>query len=90
MTLGYQNHYPCCKGIFAKLHSIVVKHTLAKVKAPLQNATAINAICKALRKRVSDTNLPLAQEIDMQTNYNRKQLGWNKAYWLYAAVASET
>jgi 5-methylcytosine-specific restriction endonuclease McrA len=75
--------------VFLKKKPDVLKRVLAKAKAPLRDAAAVNATRWALHKRLNGTGLPVTVGTGAQTKYNRKQLGWDKAHWLDAAAVGE-
>ncbi|TMC23026.1 MAG: HNH endonuclease [Chloroflexi bacterium] len=58
---------------------------LAQTKAPLKNATAVNATRWELSRRLQATGLPLETGSGGQTNYNRSVRGLPKAHWTDAA-----
>ncbi|SDY49691.1 HNH endonuclease, partial [Allochromatium warmingii] len=64
----------------------LLKKILAKAKAPLRDAAAVNATRWALFQRLKATGLPVTVGTGGQTKFNRKQLGWDKAHWLDAAA----
>jgi 5-methylcytosine-specific restriction endonuclease McrA len=75
--------------VFLKRKPDLLKRLLAKAKAPLRDAAAVNATRWALHKRLNETGLPVTVGSGAQTKYNRKQLGWDKAHWLDAAAVGE-
>ena len=75
--------------VFLKKDPDRLKKILAKAKAPLRDAAAVNSTRWALFRRLNDTGLPVTVGTGGQTKFNRKQLGWEKAHWLDAAAAGE-
>jgi hypothetical protein len=75
--------------VFLKRKPDLLNRLLAKAKAPLRDAAAVNATRWALHKRLNETGLPVTVGSGAQTKYNRKQLGWDKAHWLDAAAVGE-
>lgn len=67
----------------------VLKRILAKAKAPLRDAAAVNSTRWALFRALDATGLPVTVGTGGQTKFNRKQLGWEKAHWLDAAAVGE-
>ncbi|MBK1694703.1 HNH endonuclease [Chromatium weissei] len=67
----------------------LLKTILAKVKAPLKDATVVNATRWALYHALEKTGLPVEVASGGQTKFNRQQLGWDKAHWLDAAAVGE-
>ena len=66
-----------------------LKKILAKAKAPLRDASAVNSTRWALFRALDAMGLPVTVGTGGQTKYNRKQLGWDKAHWLDAAAVGE-
>ncbi len=60
-------------------------HILAQAKAPLKDATAVNATRWELFKRLKETGLPLEAGSGGRTKYNRAQQNLPKTHWLDAA-----
>lgn len=67
----------------------VLKRVLAKAKAPLRDAAAVNSTRWALHGALVDTGLPVTVGTGGQTKFNRKQLEWSKAHWLDAAAVGD-
>jgi len=74
---------------FLKKKPDVLKRVLAKTKAPLRDAAAVNATRWELHERLNETGLPVTVGSGALTKFNRKQLGWGKAHWLDAAAVGE-
>ncbi|WP_081616243.1 RNA-guided endonuclease IscB [Verrucomicrobium sp. 3C] len=62
---------------------------LAKAKAPLHDAAAINSTRWALYNRLKDTGLPIETGSGGRTKYNRSQLNIPKTHCLDAACVGE-
>jgi 5-methylcytosine-specific restriction endonuclease McrA len=58
---------------------------LAQAKAPLKDATAVNATRWELHRRLQATGLPLETGSGGRTKYNRVSRGLSKTHWLDAA-----
>jgi hypothetical protein len=58
---------------------------LAQTKAPLKQATAVNATRWELFRRLQETGLPLETGSGGRTKYNRSKRGLPKTHWLDAA-----
>jgi hypothetical protein len=58
---------------------------LAQAKAPMIDATAVNATRWELFQRLQETGLPLETGSGGRTKYNRRQRGLPKTHWLDAA-----
>ena len=59
---------------------------LAQAKAPLKNATGVNATRWELFRRLKETGLPLETGSGGLTKYNRVKQGLPKTHWLDAAT----
>lgn len=57
----------------------------AKAKAPLKDATAVNATRWRLFERLKDTGLPVEVGTGGRTKYNRTRQDYPKAHWIDAA-----
>jgi 5-methylcytosine-specific restriction endonuclease McrA len=62
-----------------------LKRVLARAKAPLKNAAAVNATRWALFNALKSTGLPVSTGSGAQTKFNRRRLGLLKTHWLDAA-----
>ena len=71
---------------FLKKKPDVLKKVLAKAKAPLKDAAAVNSTRWALYECLEATDLPVSVGSGGLTKANRKQLGWDKAHWRDAAA----
>lgn len=63
----------------------LLRRILAKAKAPLRDAAAVNATRNVLFKTLLKTGLPVETGTGAQTKFNRKQLGIPKTHSLDAA-----
>lgn len=72
--------------VFLKNKPDVLKKILARAKAPLKDAAAVNASRWALFQTLNTLGVPVTVGSGGQTKFNRKQLGWEKAHWLDAAA----
>ena len=63
----------------------VLKRVLAQAKAPLQDATAVNATRWKLLSRLQERGLPVEVASGGKTKWNRTRLGLEKAHWVDAA-----
>jgi hypothetical protein len=67
----------------------LVKSILAKAKAPLKDATAVNSTRWALWNTLNDIGLPMSTESGGQTKYNRVRLGISKTHALDAVCVGK-
>lgn len=83
-----------CNGTLKKAQNVQVflakqperlKRILAKAKAPLRDAAAVNSTRNALVRALKQTHLPLELASGGQTKYNRMRLGIAKSHSLDAA-----
>ncbi|HEY9823012.1 MAG TPA: RNA-guided endonuclease IscB [Candidatus Sericytochromatia bacterium] len=70
---------------FLKKKPEVLKRVLAQAKAPLKDATAVNATRWELYRRLQSTGLPVEAGSGGRTKFNRKTRGIEKAHWTDAA-----
>ena len=70
---------------FLKKKPEVLKRVLAQAKAPLKDATAINATRWELHRRLQATGLPVEIGSGGRTKFNRKTKGIEKQHWTDAA-----
>src|SRR6266568_8244574 len=63
----------------------VLARLLAQAKAPLKNATAVNAIRWELYRRLQAIGLPVEVGTGGRTKYNRLARGLEKTHWIDAA-----
>jgi 5-methylcytosine-specific restriction endonuclease McrA len=63
----------------------VLARLLAQAKAPLKNATVVNAIRWELHRRLQALGLPVEVGTGGRTKYNRLARGLEKAHWIDAA-----
>ena len=63
---------------------------LARAKAPLKDAAAINSIRYATGDRLKEFGLKVSFSSGGRTKYNRTTQGYKKAHWLDAACVGET
>lgn len=70
---------------FLKHKPEVLKRILAQAKAPLKDASAVNATRWALYERLKGLGLPIETGTGGRTKYNRVTHGLEKAHWLDAA-----
>ena len=70
---------------FLKKKPEVLKRILAQAKAPLKDATAVNATRWELYRRLQSTNLPVEVGTGGRTKFNRKIRGIEKSHWTDAA-----
>jgi 5-methylcytosine-specific restriction endonuclease McrA len=63
----------------------VLKRVLAQAKAPLKDATAVNATRWELYKRLQETGLSVEVGSGGRTKFNRKTRGIEKSHWTDAA-----
>lgn len=68
----------------------VLKRVLAQAKAPLKDATAVNATRWALFKALKQTGKPVCPGSGGKTKFNRTRLGLAKNHWLDAACIGDT
>lgn len=61
------------------------KLIMGRVKAPLKDAAAVNAIRNALAAKMDKTGLRVEWGSGGRTAWNRKQNGYTKAHWIDAA-----
>jgi 5-methylcytosine-specific restriction endonuclease McrA len=71
--------------VFLKKKPELLAKILAQAKAPLKDATAINAIRWALFERLKQFGLPVECGSGGLTKFNRTQRGLPKTHWLDAA-----
>lgn len=67
-----------------------LKRILAKTKAPLKDAAAVNATRYAIRDRLNAFGLPTSFWSGSMTKYNRIQQGYAKDHWIDAVCVGET
>ena len=67
----------------------LLKKILSRAKAPLRDATAVNATRGALFERLKRTGLPVEQGSGGRTKYNRTRLGLPKTHSLDAACVGK-
>ncbi|NER52962.1 MAG: HNH endonuclease [Symploca sp. SIO1A3] len=70
---------------FLKKKPLVLKRVLAQAKAPLKDATAVNATRWELYRRLQSTDLPVEVGSGGRTKFNRKTRGIEKHHWTDAA-----
>lgn len=70
---------------FLKKKPEVLKRVLAQAKAPLKDATAVNATRWELYRRLQVTGLPVGVGSGGRTKFNRKTRGIEKHHWTDAA-----
>ena len=75
--------------IFLEDKPDTLKRIRAQAKAPLKDATAVNATRKALFDALEDTGLPVETGSGGLTKYNRARLGIPKTHALDAACAGQ-
>lgn len=68
----------------------VLKRVLVQAKAPLKDATAVNATRWALFNALKQTGLPVSTGSGGKTKFNRTRLGLPKTHWLDAACVGDT
>ena len=71
--------------VFLKNKPEVLKRLLAHAKAPLKDATAVNATRWALYERLTATGMPVELGTGGQTKFNRSRQGLDKHHWIDAA-----
>jgi 5-methylcytosine-specific restriction endonuclease McrA len=67
-----------------------LERILAQARAPLRDATAVNATRWALLGVLKSSGLPVETGTGGRTKFNRSQLGLPKAHWLDAACVGES
>lgn len=72
-------------GVFLAHKPEVLVRILARAKAPLKDAAAVNATRWALYRRLQALGLPIECGTGGRTKYNRTTRGLAKAHWLDAA-----
>jgi 5-methylcytosine-specific restriction endonuclease McrA len=70
---------------FLKKKPEILTRILAQAKAPLKDATAVNATRWELYRRLTSTGLPLEVGSGGRTKFNRKTRGIEKQHWTDAA-----
>lgn len=75
--------------VFLSAKPDLLKKILAKAKAPLRDAAAVNSTRWALFHALTATGIAVTIGTGGQTKFNRKQLGWDKAHWLDAAAVGD-
>jgi 5-methylcytosine-specific restriction endonuclease McrA len=68
----------------------LLKRILAQAKAPLKDATVVNATRWALFNQLKATGLPVIVGSGGQTKFNRTRLGLLKQHWIDAACVGNT
>jgi len=68
----------------------VLKHILAQAKAPLKDATAVNATRWLLYERLKATGLPVECGSGGRTHFNRRRLNLPKEHWIDAACVGKS
>lgn len=68
----------------------VLKLVLAKAKAPLRDAAAVNSTRYAIGNALKESGLPVSFWSGGRTKHNRSQQGYPKAHWIDAACVGET
>lgn len=71
--------------VFLKSKPEVLARVLGRAKAPLKDATAVNATRRELYRRLQATGLPVEYGSGGRTKFNRTIRGLPKAHWLDAA-----
>lgn len=67
----------------------LLNRVLAQAKAPLKDATAVNATRWALFNALKATGLPVSTGSGGRTKFNRTRLGLPKAHWIDAACVGK-
>jgi len=75
---------------FLKKKPEVLKRVLAQAKAPLKDATAVNATRWELYRRLQSTGLPVEVGSGGRTKFNRKTKGIEKHHWTDAACVGQS
>lgn len=75
---------------FLKSKPEVLKQVLAQAKAPLKDATAVNATRWALYERLKETGLPIECGSGGLTKYNRTVRNLPKEHWIDAACVGRS
>ncbi len=75
---------------FLKKKPKVLKEVLAKAKAPLKDAAAVNATRWELFRRLKLTGFPVETGSGGLTKFNRKTRGINKTHWTDAACVGKS
>jgi 5-methylcytosine-specific restriction endonuclease McrA len=75
---------------FLKKKPEVLKRILAQAKAPLKDATAVNATRWELYRRLQVTGLPVEVGSGGRTKFNRKTRGIEKTHWTDAACVGQS
>jgi 5-methylcytosine-specific restriction endonuclease McrA len=68
----------------------VLKRVLAKAKAPLRDAAAVNSTRYAIGNTLKASGLPVSFWSGGRTKHNRSRRGYPKAHWIDAACVGET
>lgn len=75
---------------FLKKKPAILKRVLAKAKAPLKDAAAVNATRWELFRRLKLTGLPVENGSGGLTKFNRQTRGIDKAHWTDAACVGKS
>jgi len=75
---------------FLKDKPDVLKRILAHAKAPLRDASAVNATRWALYERLKATGFPVECGTGGRTKFNRSTQGLDKAHWIDAACVGKS
>ena len=67
-----------------------LERVLKQIKAPLQDAAAVNATRNILFERLLELRLPVETGSGGRTKYNRSQQHYPKAHWIDAACVGES
>jgi 5-methylcytosine-specific restriction endonuclease McrA len=67
-----------------------LKRVLAKAKAPLRDAAAVNSTRYAIGNALKASGLPVSFWSGGRTKYNRSRQGYPKAHWIDAACVGKT
>jgi 5-methylcytosine-specific restriction endonuclease McrA len=67
-----------------------LKKILAKAKAPLRDAAAVNATRYAIGNRLKTFDLPISFWSGGRTKYNRTHQGYSKDHWIDAVCVGQT
>ncbi len=76
--------------VFLKKKPDVLKRILAQAKAPLKDASAVNATRWALYERLKETGLPIECGSGGLTKFNRTTRGLPKEHWLDAVCVGKS
>lgn len=75
---------------FLKKKPELLQKILAKTKAPLKDAAAVNSTRWELFRTLQNTGLPIETGTGARTKFNRKMRGIEKSHWTDAACVGES